>query len=113
RTDLHRLDHLVRRDVDDEHRAIFFGRDPDTLILGFDRNAFRLLADLEAFDDRARIGVHDARLRGILVGDVDVRAVGADGELLRIRTAREHLDQLSLIEIDDADAVRLAIRGRQ
>ena len=81
-------DHFVGLRVDRVHGAIAFARHVDDLAVGPDRDPFRLLADLHRGGDRARRGVDDAHLRGVLVRDVQPRAVRADRELLGVARRR-------------------------
>ena len=104
---------LCAADVDHVHGAVFLGRYPHATVVRFDRHALGLLADAEALDDLTGVDVHDAGLCGILVRDVHVGTVRAHGDLFWIGTAREHLDQLPLIQVHDPNAVSRSIGRRQ
>ena len=88
RRHLERLQQLLIHGVDDGDLAVFFRRHVHNLTIGPQIDAFRLAADFERRQHRAVRHCDNARLADIFVGDEQVRAIGADGELLRIEPAR-------------------------
>ena len=57
--------------------------------------------------------VDDRRRRGVLVGDEQLRAVGAHDDLFGIRAAVNRAHELLLDQIHDADAISRTIGRRQ
>jgi hypothetical protein len=79
------------------------------LAIGTDRNSFGLGPHVSVGGELSRGGLDDRGRGGVLVGDVQARSVGAEGELLRIGAARHRTHYATGRDVDLGHAVLLPV----
>jgi hypothetical protein len=103
----------VGRGVDRDDAVSAFTGDVNDLAIGPHANPFRFLADRRRGANLAARHVDHRHAGRLLVRDVERFFVGRQRERLGVLAALEHPRDGHRAEIDDADAVRLAIARRQ
>ncbi len=98
-------DHFESGSIDRKNLPVSFARDVKDFAVGPDAHAFRLFMSRDDFFHLAAGDVKHTGGADILVGDEQMLAVRADGEILRVRASRQLAGHLSLRDVDDRDAI--------
>ena len=100
--------HLERRRIDDVRHARRLRRGGDDLVVGADRHAFGLDADLDLGKHLAIGALQHRDVAVVLVGDVDALALVVDVEQLGIGTGVHAADDFQRLGVDDVELVVVA-----
>ena len=100
--------HLERRRVDDVRHARRFRGGGDDLVVGADRHALRLDADLDLGQHLAAGALEHGDVAVVLVGDVDALALVVDVEQLRVGTGAHAAHDFERLGVDDVELVVVA-----
>src|SRR5262249_12282420 len=85
----------------------------DDFAVGPKLHSFWLRTDLDGMQNLAGADIDNACQRIVLIRDIQLSAVFAEIEILRVRTALDRTNDFVLGDIKNTDAVRAAVRWRQ